>query len=141
MAGTRRTRDKDVISRIADSGEDALRRLVDLPRRIVVQAVDDVDERLHDLAAKVREIDPLHGRVAAIERRLDALEKTKKATARKASTRAKASTRRVGAPPGPEPEQAGREPSRRADSQAGNEPEQGEARTEDEGERERERAP
>src|SRR6266516_2835056 len=68
MARTRSKQDKDVISRIADSGEDALRRLVEMPRRIVVQAVDDVDERLHDLAAKVRELDPLHGRVAAIEK-------------------------------------------------------------------------
>lgn len=128
MAGTRRTRDKDVISRIADSGEDALRRLVDLPRRIVVQAVDDVDERLRDIAAKVREIDPLHGRVAAIERRLDALEKTKEATARKESRRAKASrARSSSAAPALEPEQAGR--------QAGNEPEEGKARTEDKDER------
>src|SRR5437868_10310311 len=87
MPGTR-TQDKDVISRIADSGEDALRRLVDLPRRIVVQAVDDVDQRLHDLATKVREIDPLHGRMAALEKRVDALEKkerAKPATPRKAS--------------------------------------------------------
>ena len=89
MARRRSKQDKDVISRIADSGEDALRRLVEMPRRIVVQAVDDVDERLHDLAAKVRELDPVRGRVTAIERRLDALEKTRKPTARRASTRAK----------------------------------------------------
>src|SRR2546427_10409384 len=86
MARTRRTQDKDVISRIAASGEDALRRLVDMPRRMVAQAVDDVDERLHDLATKVREIDPLYGRVAEIERRLDALEKTKRASPRRRST-------------------------------------------------------
>src|SRR5438874_13530568 len=93
MPGTR-TQDKDVISRIADSGEDALRRLVEMPRRIVVQAVDDVDERLHDLAAKVRELDPLHGRVAAIEKRLDALEKTRKSTGRRTSTPASRSGER-----------------------------------------------
>src|SRR2546429_6896986 len=104
MPGTR-TQDKDVISRIADSGEDALRRLVDLPRRMVVQAVDDVDERLHDLATKVREIDPLYRRVAEIERRLDTLEKTKKPTARRRSTRAKPSSARQ-ATPASEPEQA-----------------------------------
>ncbi len=92
MARTRRTQEKDVISRIADSGEDALRRLVDLPRRMVLQAVDDVDERLHDLATKVREIDPLYRRVAEIERRLDALEKTTKTTARRRPTRAKPSS-------------------------------------------------
>src|SRR6266576_3621162 len=111
MAGTRRTQDTDVISRIADSGEDALRRLVDLPRRLVVQAVDDVDERLHDLATKVREIDPLYRRVAEIERRLDALEKTKKPTARRRSTRAKPSGARQ-AIPAPEPGSPGYERSR-----------------------------
>jgi anti-sigma-K factor RskA len=118
MAGTRTTQDKDVISRIADSGEDALRRLVDLPRRIVVQAVDDVDERLHDLATKVREIDPLYRRVAEIERRLDALEKAKRTSARRASTRARRSTPRTSsAAPALEPERGG--------AQAGNESEEG----------------
>jgi hypothetical protein len=131
MARTRKTQDKDVISRIADSGEDALRRLVDVPRRMVAQAVDDVDERLHDLAAKVREIDPLHGRVAAIERRLDALEKTKGTTARRRSTRSTPSTARR-ATPAVEPEQAGREPSRGADPRAGSGPQQGQARPEGE---------
>src|SRR3954470_24050069 len=87
MPGTR-TQDKDVIARLADSGEDALRRLVDLPRRIAVQAVDDVDERLRDLAARVRELDPLHGRVTARERRIDSLEK-KQARPPRRSTRAK----------------------------------------------------
>ena len=136
MAGTRRKQDKDVISRIADSGEDALRRLVDLPRRIVVQAVDDVDERLHDLAAKVRELDPLHGRVAAIEKRLDALEKTRKSTGRRASTHARRSSeRRPSAPPAMEPEQAGREPGRPAEPRAGDQREQGQARAEGEAER------
>ena len=118
MARTRSKQDKDVISRIADSGEDALRRLVDLPRRMVVQAVDDVDERLHDLAAKVREIDPLYRRVAEIERRLDALEKAKRTSSRRASTRARRSTPRTSsAAPALEPERGG--------AQAGNEPEEG----------------
>ncbi len=134
MAGTRRTPNKDVISRVADSGEDALRRLVDLPRRMVARAVDDVEERLHELAVKVREIDPLYGRVAAIERRLDALEKPKRATARRASTRARPS-RSASAAPALEPEQAGREPGRRDDSRAGTEPQPGQARAEGESER------
>jgi predicted metalloprotease len=119
MARTRKTQDKDVIARIADSGEDALRRLVDLPRRIVVQAVDDVDERLHDLAAKAREIDPLHRRVAAIEKRLDALEKSKKGTGRTARRVKPATAHSASAPSPAEPEQAGHEPSRRDESPTG----------------------
>jgi hypothetical protein len=135
MAGTRRTQDKDVISRIADSGEDALRRLVDLPRRIVVQAVDDVDDRLHDLAARVREIDPLYRRVAAIEKRLDSLEKTKKGTGRTVKRAKPARAHSASAAPAAEPEQAGHEPSRRDESPIGSQREQGQARAEGPGER------
>ena len=112
MARTRRTQEKDVISRVADSGEDALRRLVELPRRIAAQAKDDVEEALHDLAVKVREIDPLYRRVTEIERRLDALEKTRKPTRRR-STRAKPATAR--ATPAAEPQQSAHEVSRRDD--------------------------
>src|SRR5438552_2462466 len=92
MAGTRRAQDGDVISRLADAGEDALRRLVGFPRRMVVEVLDGVGERLQDAATKLRAIDPLVGRVAALEKRLDSLEKPKKRTARRASTRAKPST-------------------------------------------------
>jgi hypothetical protein len=136
MARTRRTQEKDVIARIADSGEDALRRLVDLPRRIVGQAVDDADARLHDLAAKVREIDPLYGRVAALERRVDALEKRAPAR-RRASPRGKP-TRTARASPTlqPEPlEQATRQHDPSDDSRAEEGGEQGQARPEGQGER------
>ena len=95
MAERKRTDDRDVIAQLADKGEDALRRLVDLPRRIAAGAVHGVEERLHDVAARLRAIDPLDGRVAAIEKRLDSLEKPVSANARRASTRAKRSTTRT----------------------------------------------
>jgi hypothetical protein len=113
MARTRKTQEKDVISRIADSGEDALRRLFDLPRRIAVQAMDDVEEALHDLAVKVREIDPLYRRVTEIERRLDALEKTKRPTTRRRSTRARPATAR--ATPAAKPQESPHEANRGED--------------------------
>jgi hypothetical protein len=117
MPGTR-TQNKDVIARIADSGEDALRKLVDLPRRIVVEAVDEVDERLHDLATKVREIDPLYGRLGALEKRVEALEKAQRPRTRRSSTRSKTgTTRSASGPPAPAPEQAG-EPGRSDDAAA-----------------------
>ncbi len=116
MARTRRTQDKDVISRIADAGEEGLRRLVDLPRRTVVGVLHGASERLHDVEEKLRTIDPLARRVAALEKRLESLEKPKKTTARRASKRARPSTaRRASASATPsEPEQAGR----RDDAQA-----------------------
>jgi hypothetical protein len=94
MAGTQRRQDEDVISRLADAGEDAFRRLVDLPRRTFAGAVDEVEERLNDVATKLRALDPLARRVAALEKRLDSLEKPKKTTVRRASTRAKPSAAR-----------------------------------------------
>ncbi len=94
VAETRRTQDQDAISRLADAGEDALRRLVDLPRRAVVGVMHRVGERLDDVATKLRTVDPLSRRVTALEKRLDSLERPNKAPARRASTRAKPSTAR-----------------------------------------------
>jgi hypothetical protein len=87
MAGRKGKQGGDVISRLADAGEDALRRLVDLPRRPVVGAIDRVEGRLHHVAARLRGIDPLYGRVVAIEKRLDSLEKPPKRSTRRTSTR------------------------------------------------------
>jgi hypothetical protein len=107
MAATRRTQDKDVISRLADRGEEALRRLVDTPRRMVVDVRDGADARLHDVARKLRAIDPLDGRVTALERRLDSLEKPAKKTTRRTPTRAKpAATRQASTPAAAEPKDA-----------------------------------
>jgi hypothetical protein len=110
MAQTRRTQDEDVISRLADTGEDVFRRLVDVPRRMVVGVLNGVGERLHDVATKLGGPDPLAHRVATIEERLDSLEKPKKTTAPRASTRAKRpATRRASTPAAPaEAERQGR---------------------------------
>jgi hypothetical protein len=136
VAGTRRTRrtqDEDAISRLADAGEDALRRLVDLPRRIVVGTMDVVGEQLHQAATKLRAIDPLDGRVGAIERRLDSLELPKKTTGRRAPTGAKPRrTRKSSTASAHEPKQAQHDPGRADDARVEHEREQGEARAEDE---------
>jgi hypothetical protein len=91
MTGTPRRQDGDAISRLADAGEDTLRRLVDLPRRAVVGVIDRVDARLRNVATRVRAVDPLAGRVERLEKRLDSLEKPKQTAARKASTRGEGS--------------------------------------------------
>jgi len=133
VAATRGTQDKGVISQISDAGEDALRRLFGLPRRNVVGALDGVAERLHDVATKPGAIDSLDGRVTAIERRLDSLEKPKKTTARTASRRAKPSrARKASTAAALEPEQGEEQGEsehargHRADAQAENEREQDE---------------
>ena len=135
MAGTRKkTQDTDVISQLADKGEDALRRVVDLPRRIVVGTMNGVRERLHDVATKLRAIDPLDGRVGAIEKRLDSLEQPK-TTARTASTRAKpARASKASTAEALEPKPAEQDPGRPDDARAEHEREPDEARAGDESE-------
>ena len=134
MAGrTRTTQDKDVISELADVGEDALRRLVDVPRRIVAGTMDGLGERLHDLATKLRAMDPLDGRMGAIERRLDSLESSKK-EAPTAPTRAKpARAHAASTPPAREREKAPHDTGRPDDTRGEHEREQDEARSGDEG--------
>jgi hypothetical protein len=129
MARAKRAQDGDVISRLADASEDALRRLVGFPRRVVVDMMDGVGERLQDAATKLRGIDPLVGRVAALEKRLDSLEKPKTRTARKASTRAKpsASRRARTAAALAEPEPVDHNRGRGDEDRAQDEPEQGQA--------------
>ena len=109
MAQTRRKQEEDVVSRLVDAGEDVFRRLVDLPRRMVVGVMDSVGDRLHDVAAKLGGPDLAH-RVATIEERLDSLEKPKKTTARRASTGAKRPATHSASTPAPpaEAQQQGR---------------------------------
>jgi hypothetical protein len=97
MAGTRTqtSRDKDVISRVTGAGEDVIRRLFSLPRRIVAGTLDVAGDVLHGAATKLGKVDPLDSRVSALEKRLDTLEKPA-GTRSSAATRAKPAERRRG---------------------------------------------
>jgi hypothetical protein len=90
MARSRKTQDKDVISKLADKGEEALQKLGDLPGgKSLLKAVGDLRTRLDDTTTKLRKLDPLERRVSAMEKRLAALEKPKPkaATTRKPAAR------------------------------------------------------
>ena len=61
-------KDKDVISRLANRGEDVLQRLSDLPGGTkALKAFNDLRDRVDDLGKKVRGIDALEERIAALE--------------------------------------------------------------------------
>jgi hypothetical protein len=91
MARTK-AQETDAIARLADAGEDALRQLVDFPHRAVVRTRSDLGDRLHEIATRLRAIDPLVARVTELEKRLDSLERRKpKTTTRKRAARAKTS--------------------------------------------------
>ena len=127
-------RRRTVISQLASAGEEALGQLAQNPvTRRALEGAMQVRDRVEKLVTGLADID---GRVARIEKRLDALEKTRKSTGRRASTHARRSSeRRPSAPPATEPEQAGREPGRPAEPRAGDQREQGQPRAEGEGER------
>jgi uncharacterized protein involved in exopolysaccharide biosynthesis len=84
-----RKQQKDVLQRLADSGEEALQKFIaDLPGgQKVVGAANSLFARVDELTRRMRSLDPLERRVAELERRLDALAKPKPAAKRAATAR------------------------------------------------------
>jgi hypothetical protein len=75
--------EKDLMTRLADAGEEALQRLADLPGgQRALTAANDLRTRVDELARKVRGIDVLEARVAKLEKELAALKKAKTASSR-----------------------------------------------------------
>ena len=73
------TPQRDLLTRLADAGEDAIHRLSDLPGGSrFVDAANTMRARVDELQKKVRGIDDLERRLAALEARVDALSKPDK---------------------------------------------------------------
>jgi hypothetical protein len=76
---TPETQPKDVVSRLADRGEEALQRLAELPGgKRALQAFTELRTRVDELSKKVRGIDALEARVAKLEKELAALKRGSK---------------------------------------------------------------
>jgi outer membrane murein-binding lipoprotein Lpp len=89
-----RKQQKDVIARLAESGEEALQKLADLPGGSrLLEAGNALRDRVDELSKRVRSLDPLERRVAELERRLDALSKPKPAARTRKTTTARGSTK------------------------------------------------
>jgi hypothetical protein len=74
MAGTRRT---DLLGRLADMSEEAIQRLSDAPGADkVLGAMNAMRERTDELQKRVRGLESLEERLAALERKVDKLGKT-----------------------------------------------------------------
>jgi len=75
---------KDLLSRLADAGEEAIQRLAKAPGgENVVKALNTSRERIDELQKKMRGIERLEKRVAALEKKVDALTKQSKPAAAK----------------------------------------------------------
>jgi outer membrane murein-binding lipoprotein Lpp len=80
---------KDLLSRLADAGEEAIGRLADAPGADRLAGVaTSLRDRVDELQKKVRGIETLEVRIAELERRVEALER-RPAAARKPAARAK----------------------------------------------------
>ena len=68
--------ERDVIQRLADRGQQTVARLADLPGGTkALGAMNDLRNRVDELGKKVRGIDELEKRVAALEEEVAALKK------------------------------------------------------------------
>jgi hypothetical protein len=73
MAGTRRT---DLLGRLADMSEEAIQRLSDAPGADrVLGAMNALRDRTDELQKRVRGLEGLEQRLAALERKVDRLGK------------------------------------------------------------------
>ena len=71
--------ERDVLARLADRGEDALQRIIDLPGGSrAMKAFNDVRDRVDELGRKMRGMDKLEERVAKLEKELAALKRAQK---------------------------------------------------------------
>ena len=85
MAGTRRT---DLLGRLADMSEEAIQRLSDAPGADkVLGAMNAMRERTDELQKRVRGLENLEERLAALERKVDKLGKTGASTTTRKSTK------------------------------------------------------
>jgi hypothetical protein len=85
-----KAKDKDVLSRLADRGEEALHRIAELPGGTkALKAFNELRDRVDDLSKKVRGIDKLEERIARLEKELAALTRQSKPAAGRTATRPK----------------------------------------------------
>ncbi len=74
--------DKDVITKLADRGEQTIAKLSDLPGGTrALKAFNDLRTRVDELGKKVRGIDALEARVAKLEKELAAVKRAQKPSA------------------------------------------------------------
>jgi hypothetical protein len=91
MAGTRRN---DLLGRLADLSEEAIQRLSDAPGADrVLGAMNSMRDRVDELQKRVRGLEDLEKRLAALERKVDKLSKGSSATTSPSPSTSRASSK------------------------------------------------
>ena len=89
---------KDILTRLADRGEQVVGRITDLPgAKPILDSTTSLGKRLDDVQKRLRSIDPLEKRVTAVEKRLDKLDdkgSAKRAPARRTTKTASKTTKK-----------------------------------------------
>lgn len=76
---TTEPKDRDLLSKLSDRGEQTIAKLADLPGGAkALKAFNDLRARVDDLGKKVRGIDALEHRVAKLEKELATLKRAQK---------------------------------------------------------------
>ena len=89
---------KDLLHKLADRGEEAISRLADVPAADrVLNAASGMGKRVDEMQRKLRGLESLEKRVAALERRVDKLADTTGSTKRRATPAKRATTGRTSA--------------------------------------------
>ena len=82
-----RPRQRNIVERLADAGEEAIQRIGSAPGADrVLGTLNTVRDRVDDLQKRMRGLEQLEKRLTAAERRLDKLEGKGKSTPRKTSS-------------------------------------------------------
>lgn len=81
MAGSNQ---KDLLTRLADAGEEALHKVAELPGGTrLLEVTNTLRARVDEIQKRLRGLDALEARVAKLEQRVGGLEKSKRPAARK----------------------------------------------------------
>lgn len=87
---------KDLLHKLADKGEEAISKLADVPAADkVVNAATGMGKRLDDMQKRIRGLESIEKRVAALERRVDKLADTTGSTKRRATPAKRTTTART----------------------------------------------
>ncbi len=94
---------KDLLTRLADRGEQVVGRITDLPgAKAVMDTTTSLGKRLDEVQKRLRSIDPLEKRLTALEKRVDKLDgkgSSVKQPAKKRTTSARSTTPKPKAQP------------------------------------------
>ena len=90
---------KDILTRLADRGEQVVGRITDLPgAKAIMDSTTSLGKRLDEVQKHLRSIDPLEKRVTALEKRVAQLEgkgTTKRAPAKRTTRTASKTTKKT----------------------------------------------